>query len=203
MSLRGLLSLKSWGKSRSRSRDRRSAQAETAHQSSSRLSTNPQIRPLDRATASAPALPPSILKPSGPSAAPSGEDKLGLFCLTLELTEEQLDPHTPDIIAIHGINGGSHKTWKHENGKNWLKDFLPRSIGNDGARIFTFGYDASVTFTKSKSDIDDFARDLLNRVARQRRGKLSTRPLVFICHSMGGIVLKKVRYAASSTLDAS
>jgi hypothetical protein len=50
------------------------------------------------------------------------------------------------IVAVHGLNGGSVKTWTtKETGKFWLGDpeMLPYNLKN--ARILTFGYDASVT----------------------------------------------------------
>jgi hypothetical protein len=46
------------------------------------------------------------------------------------------------IVAVHGLGGGSCKTWTHRDGTFWLHDLLPKDIIN--ARIMTFGYDADV-----------------------------------------------------------
>ncbi len=62
------------------------------------------------------------------------------------------------IVAVHGLNGDAFETWS-EDGRMWLRDFLPERLQD--ARIFTFGYDAGVAFTKSMAEVDDFARALL------------------------------------------
>ncbi|KAI1801665.1 hypothetical protein F4811DRAFT_451374 [Daldinia bambusicola] len=96
-----------------------------------------------------------------------------------------------DIVAVHGLNGKARETWKDEKTDTlWLEDFLPEAIPN--ARIMTFGYDSSLLLSNSKGRIEDFARDLLNRLWVTRHGQeASKRPIVFIAHSLGGIVVKK------------
>ncbi|OCL04556.1 hypothetical protein AOQ84DRAFT_380441 [Glonium stellatum] len=132
------------------------------------------------------------LTPLGTASTPtqlSPRQKLGLVNLTPDFNHDQIDPQSPDIIAIHGIGGDPYRTWTHENGALWLRDFLPKNI--KGARIFSFGYDAEVALTRSQTRLDDFARSLLNKLRVERDGELQSRPLIFICHSMGGIVLKR------------
>ncbi|CAG9982688.1 unnamed protein product [Clonostachys byssicola] len=105
-----------------------------------------------------------------------------------------------DIVAIHGLGGHPIKTWR--SGKSvWLRDFLPSAIPE--ARIFTFGYSSKTTFAKTVSEIGDFARELLERLLSVRRNlpdhyisqfrglRILQRPLIFICHSLGGIIFKK------------
>uniref|UniRef100_A0A0B7JPH5 Uncharacterized protein n=1 Tax=Bionectria ochroleuca TaxID=29856 RepID=A0A0B7JPH5_BIOOC len=93
-----------------------------------------------------------------------------------------------DIVAIHGLGGHPIKTWR--SGKSvWLRDFLPSTIPE--ARIFTFGYSSKTTFAKTVSEIGDFARELLERLLSVRRNLPDHRPLIFICHSLGGIIFKK------------
>ncbi|KAE8447059.1 hypothetical protein EG329_011194 [Mollisiaceae sp. DMI_Dod_QoI] len=95
-----------------------------------------------------------------------------------------------DIIAVHGIDGGAHKTWTHSNNYYWLQDSLPKDF--PGARVYSFGYPAEVYFSREKSQIADFARALLEEVKGERITKEhQRRPLIFLCHSMGGIVVKK------------
>lgn len=64
-----------------------------------------------------------------------------------------------DIIFVHGLNGDIIGTWTHQNGTCWPKDHLPHSI--PGARIFSYGYDSRIFFSKSESEYRDFALGLL------------------------------------------
>ena len=71
-----------------------------------------------------------------------------------------------DVIAIHGLNGDSERTWTHRpSGPLWLRDLLPNDL--PGAHIYTYGYDSRI-FAKNKMTIDDFARDLLGEIERAR-----------------------------------
>ena len=102
---------------------------------------------------------------------------------------------TPDmlnfsIVAVHGLGGDWQSTWTDENGKLWLRDFLPSQLPN--ARIMSYGYNSETVFTQSVEDITDTAMILLERLTSKRQEvEERTRPIMFISHSLGGIVVKK------------
>jgi hypothetical protein len=82
------------------------------------------------------------------------------------------------------------RTWTAENGKLWLRDFLPSQLPS--ARIMSFGYNSDTALSKAVTDIDDVASMLLSRLNLQRQlEEERKRPIVFISHSLGGIVVKK------------
>ncbi|KAL2070583.1 hypothetical protein VTL71DRAFT_13609 [Oculimacula yallundae] len=105
-----------------------------------------------------------------------------------------------DIIAIHGLNGHIEKTWT-ENDSFWLRDFLPTAL-LEQARIFSYGYNSQIAFSGTASRVDDYARSLLERIRAKRRAfHGDERPIIFICHSLGGIVLKKALIIAHEKSD--
>lgn len=117
--------------------------------------------------------------------------RLGLFPLKADNTDsDSLSPtYHLDVIALHGLNGDAFDTWTNKNKQMWLKEFLPRSL--PGARVYTFGYDSDI-FSRSNADIGDFARRLLSQLNLERQSEADKRRgIVFICHSLGGIVCKK------------
>ncbi|KAK1720523.1 hypothetical protein BDP67DRAFT_499999 [Colletotrichum lupini] len=96
-----------------------------------------------------------------------------------------------DIIFIHGLKGHREKTWTAENASEpWPKTLLPSEIPN--ARVLAYGYDADVakaTDVISANRIRDHAATLLKRLTNYRDKTDSfARPIIFVCHSLGGIV---------------
>ncbi|KAK5735538.1 hypothetical protein LTR17_008071 [Elasticomyces elasticus] len=102
-----------------------------------------------------------------------------------------------DVVAVHGLNPGdtrSHAlaTWT-KNEKLWLKDFLPREVPT--ARIMIFAYNANVAFESSTAGVLEQADNLLNLLRhKRRRAKLDNRPIIFVAHSLGGIMVNQETY---------
>ncbi|KAG8846226.1 hypothetical protein FRB91_001059, partial [Serendipita sp. 411] len=96
-----------------------------------------------------------------------------------------------DIISIHGLDGHREQSWTADDGTMWLRDLLPEDIPN--ARILSYGYDADTrSFSRTSTQnifrhAEAFAEDL----SRLRRTADSKRPIIFLAHSLGGIILKK------------
>ena len=76
----------------------------------------------------------------------------------------------------------------------WPNELLAHDLPT--ARIFTYGYDSSVSHffngPANQNSITDNGRALLSSIASQRHHCLG-RPLLLIVHSLGGIVVKSVR----------
>ena len=115
-------------------------------------------------------------------------ETLGLFRLNDAEEDKEYDV---DIVAIHGLGGHWEKTWTDPSGKLWLRDFLPAEIPT--ARLFSYGYDSWTAFSKAVTNITDEAAMLLDRLDGERQGAAKMRPIIFVSHSLGGIIVKKVR----------
>lgn len=74
----------------------------------------------------------------------------------------------------------------------WPRDLVPRTVPN--ARVLTYGYDTRIGHwlgpAVSKNTIYDIARNFLVSLEAERLAEPS-RPLLFIAHSLGGIVVKE------------
>ncbi|KAF5639076.1 ankyrin repeat [Fusarium sp. NRRL 52700] len=103
------------------------------------------------------------------------------------------NPNCVDIVAIHGLNGHRDKTWIDKATRlNWLEDKECLQKDFPAARILTFGYNSRTYFSRSISDVRDFSSELLAALKAWRRSAAEqSRPLVFICHSLGGLVFKQ------------
>ena len=96
---------------------------------------------------------------------------------------------------VHGLNGAPYKTWTSEKNKTfWPLDLLPQFVEEQRARILVYGYDADVTsFTDgaAKDKIHNHAESLVASLAANRNlRKANQRPIIFVAHSLGGLVVK-------------
>ncbi|KAK1753583.1 hypothetical protein QBC47DRAFT_453421 [Echria macrotheca] len=119
---------------------------------------------------------------------------LGFCCLHDIPPGTVPDDRLVDIVAVHDVHQNSIDAWTDpQTGSNWLRDFLHEDIRV--ARILTYGYDcsASALFASDASEtIQRMAESLVQelRANRQLAGSLR-RPIIFICHGLGGVLVKK------------
>ncbi|KAK4186217.1 hypothetical protein QBC35DRAFT_501687 [Podospora australis] len=120
--------------------------------------------------------------------------------LGLNLLHEPSEPRI-DFIFVHGLGGGSRKTWSKsaEPGMFWPKEWLPNEVGFKHVRIHSYGYNSDwATRKESHLTIHDFGQaliaDIYNSPHLRRNGDT---PIVFVAHSMGGLVVKKAYMLAT------
>ncbi|KAI0400445.1 ribonuclease-like protein p/mrp subunit [Xylaria palmicola] len=110
-----------------------------------------------------------------------------------------------DIVAVHGINGDAFNTFSTKSSNRfWLgdHDMLPRDVKN--SRIMTYRYPASVAALRGGTSSDrilQHAQTMVAELVADRELEHATeRPIIFICHSLGGIIVKRaIVYSASRT----
>jgi protein SERAC1 len=100
---------------------------------------------------------------------------------------------TVDICFIHGLTGNRDSTWtSHGQSSPWPSSLLPSKLSK--ARVLTYGYDAYIVrkSVASSNCLVDHATNLLHDLTTDRAASnASSRPLVFIAHSLGGLVCKE------------
>ncbi|MCJ1398252.1 hypothetical protein MMC11_001449 [Xylographa trunciseda] len=124
--------------------------------------------------------------------APSFDDPLGLY-----LFYQPQEIHG-NLIFVHGLSGTSLRSWSHERNPAL---FWPKWLAQDPQlskfRMFSYGYDASLLGPKTSANITDFAKALLLNMWSFHSGRneehvaIENHPIIFIAHSMGGLIVKK------------
>lgn len=100
---------------------------------------------------------------------------------------------TVDICFVHGLTGNRDTTWTaNGQAQPWPQTLLAPQLTT--ARILTYGYDAYVVkrSVASSNRLIDHASNLLNDLTTDRAShNASDRPLIFVAHSLGGMVCKE------------
>lgn len=120
------------------------------------------------------------------------DDPLGLTLI------QDADAPIVDLIFVHGLGGSSKKTWSYNRDvANFWPPWLGYEVGFKGTRIFTFGYNSKFAAASTTLSILDFAKDLLFQTKNyqhpfKEEGRvIGNHPMIFVVHSMGGLVVKK------------
>ena len=99
---------------------------------------------------------------------------------------------TLDVIFVHGLTGNSYNTWASDNAKDdtyWPEKLAGEMEGK--ANIWSLNYDAPLFKLSEGGKLDqtlgDSATSLLNHFAAKELGR---KPIVFVTHSLGGLVVK-------------
>ncbi|KAK0716193.1 hypothetical protein B0H67DRAFT_645841 [Lasiosphaeris hirsuta] len=98
-------------------------------------------------------------------------------------------PVVADIIAITGMDGHAYGSWmsREGHGDMWLRNFLSRDFPY--CRTMIYGYESKLLATNI-NELQEYGRLFLTEIEKIRDNiDLQQRPLIFICHSYGGIIL--------------
>ncbi|XP_015885505.3 uncharacterized protein LOC107420933 isoform X2 [Ziziphus jujuba] len=119
-----------------------------------------------------------------------------------------------DVVFVHGLRGGPFKTWRISEDKSSTKSGLVEKIdqeaGKQGtfwpgewlsadfpqARMFTLKYKTNLTqWSGASLPLQEVSSMLLEKLVSAGIGD---RPVVFVTHSMGGLVVKQMLHKAKS-----
>jgi len=105
-------------------------------------------------------------------------------------------------ITISGIGSHAFGSWQPSGGDKqfmWIRDALPKFF--PFARPILYGYDTQLCNAYSFQRVPDIALTLVNHLRVMVNSSPTKRPLVFITHSLGGIVLKEALVCLSGSLN--
>ncbi|MGD2084840.1 MAG: alpha/beta hydrolase [Candidatus Aminicenantes bacterium] len=107
-----------------------------------------------------------------------------------------------DIIFVHGLGGDYIKTW---SSKDRPKYYFPELLQEDlpDVRIWSLDYPAHMTNWTEKGaymSLLDRADNVINLLRTEKIGEF---PIIFICHSLGGLLVKKILRRSNDKGNAS
>lgn len=126
---------------------------------------------------------------------------------------------TADIVFVHGLRGHYKRTW-HPHGDTIKTDeeldkdteYFPFWIAEEfsNVSIWSYRYVAepsqwSTKFSPGDKGLNGITMSLYMRskslLASLKDNDIGSRPLIFICHSLGGLIIKRVLREASDLRD--
>ncbi|KAF2176608.1 hypothetical protein K469DRAFT_812982 [Zopfia rhizophila CBS 207.26] len=105
-----------------------------------------------------------------------------------------------DVIAVPSLGSHAIGSWKSPSSNDlWLRDYLPDDLPN--IRVLLYGYDTSLLDNESKDSIEDLGSRFLESIKAFRADTTNHRPIIFIGHSLGGLLIKEALVRARKKSD--
>merc|ERR1712130_422611 len=120
------------------------------------------------------------------------------------------EPADYDVVFIHGLGGSVASTWttvdtqycakgnESEKKINWLDQWVTRDLQRNpkNVRVLGIDYETAILWSGHQCPYNLDTRTLVERAQTVGRKLIEAgvgeRPTVFVCYSMGGLVLKKI-----------
>ncbi|XP_075780643.1 protein SERAC1 isoform X2 [Pelodiscus sinensis] len=137
----------------------------------------------------------------------------GVYVLHPQYRSSQ--PIKADVLFIHGLLGAAFKTWRQQDiiqpldeqvseGEEVYSECWPKTwLASDcpSLRIISVEYDTHLSDWKTKCPIEDHRKSIAYRsnelLNKLRAAGIGDRPLIWLSHSMGGLLVKKMLVDAS------
>ncbi len=124
---------------------------------------------------------------------------------TLDRVSDQANASSCDVVFVHGLSGDGFATWQAEGVDGTWMHWLAED--HREAAVWTLDYTAEISNWQAEGirgkvarqgpgmAIPDLATTALNVL---RNHEIGNRPVVFVCHSLGGLVVKQVLRTAAT-----
>lgn len=122
-----------------------------------------------------------------------------VLCLKLMTKIARLTQRS--VVAIHGIYEDALQTWTDPTSSIlWLRDLLPKRLHN--VRVLIYSYKAEALTSPGEGTVDCILAHATTLVAElcadRQLDNAFDRPIVFICHGLGGLLAKRALAYSSS-----
>uniref|UniRef100_A0A6I8RPZ6 Protein SERAC1 n=1 Tax=Xenopus tropicalis TaxID=8364 RepID=A0A6I8RPZ6_XENTR len=140
----------------------------------------------------------------------------GIYVLHPQYRSSQ--PIRADILFIHGLLGAAFKTWRQQDRDEpldesaaleddytecWPKSWL--ATDSPDLRILSIEYDTQLSDWKARCPADNNRKSLdyrsRNLLKKLKAAGVGERPIIWVSHSMGGLLVKKMLLKASQDED--
>lgn len=121
-----------------------------------------------------------------------GEDELSKL-VKVAIWEGPVRGH---VIFVHGLGGDAYDTWRFDKKDEY---FWPRWLAEDNKHIstWTFSYEAPpVNWLGTSMSLHERATNFLAQILSEK--ELANGDIMFVCHSLGGLVAKQMLREADS-----
>ncbi|KAK0665944.1 hypothetical protein QBC41DRAFT_399337, partial [Cercophora samala] len=131
-----------------------------------------------------------------------------------QMNEETNVKIKAELIFVAGLGGHYLETWQAVDNTIWPRDLLHlKRYGVDDVRVWSFHYNTTLRGSSAAAKIDDHARELLGRIMIKLVGNwiwapesdgsdgnmaLQLKPIIFIGHSLGGMLIKRAMLIANT-----
>jgi tetratricopeptide (TPR) repeat protein len=115
------------------------------------------------------------------------------------------DTRKADVVFVHGLMGDAFKTWRHgeteaSSWPHWVAERY-RDVG-----VWSVEYAALPSHWLMRDDGSEHSAPIIRRANEVMNDLAYTlgalRPLIFVCHSLGGLLAKEIIWQASYSEDA-
>lgn len=105
-----------------------------------------------------------------------------------------------DVIFVHGLDGDARTTW---HPSNHPEQFWPRWLGEDVPRLGVWSLNYAVSASAWKGHSMPLYDRAINALDLFELDGIGQRPLAFVCHSLGGLLVKQIlREVSDATIPA-
>ncbi|KAK0708682.1 hypothetical protein B0H67DRAFT_457434, partial [Lasiosphaeris hirsuta] len=106
------------------------------------------------------------------------------------------------IVLVAGLGGHPLRTWQAADDTLWPRDLLPDYVSD--IRVLSFNYNTTLKGSATQAGIREHAEELLMVLQNAKEDNVDAliRPVVFVGHSLGGLIIKHALYLAERKLDS-